>query len=167
MWPVLALALLAAAVLGGVLLAARGGDDAGGADGGGTPVTLQGVASYDPQGDDKVEHPERVGDATDGDPASYWTTSTYYGEFTKDGVGLVLQAGGAAERLTVTTDTPGYTAEIRAGASAEGPFDTVVGAAKTVAASTTWELEEADGRFYVVWITGLDRVAHVNEVKAS
>jgi eukaryotic-like serine/threonine-protein kinase len=131
------------------------------------PVELQGVASFDPEGDDKVEHPERVGDATDGDPATYWTTSTYFGDFSKSGVGLVLQATGSPQQLALTTDTPGFTAEIRAGDSAEGPFDTVVGDEKTTGASTIWDLAETDSRYLTIWITDLDRVAHVNEVKAS
>jgi hypothetical protein len=42
-----------------------------------------------------------------------------------------------------------------------------VGPAKTVAASTTWDLEDVTGRYVVVWITDLDRVAHVNEVEAT
>ena len=165
-WPLVFALLVLAAVVGGIVLASRGGGDPGGATGG-ARVPLEGVASYDPQGDDKAEHPERVADATDGDPSTYWTTSTYFGDFSKDGVGLVLEAGSRAKRLVLTTDTPGYTAEIRAGSSAEGPFDAVVGPSKTVAASTTWELEEADGRYLVVWITELDRVAHVNEARAS
>ena len=165
--PLLVLALLiAAAVLGAVWL--LGDDDEEGGGGGGTaPVQLTGVASFDPQGDDKVEHPERVGDATDKDPATYWTTSTYEDfSATKDGVGLVLQASKAPATLTVTTDTPGYTAEIRAGSSQQGPFDEVVGEAKTVAATTAWELD-TDARYLTIWITDLDGVAHVNEVKAT
>jgi hypothetical protein len=75
-------------------------------------------------------------------------------------------AGGDASQVAVTTDTPGYTAEIRAGSSAEGPFDEVVGQAKTVGASTVWDVD-TDARFLTIWITRLDRVAHVNEAKAS
>jgi serine/threonine-protein kinase len=167
-WPLLLAAAILAAVVLGIVLVNRGDDESGG--GGSTPgaaVRLQGVASYDPEGDDKAEHPERVADATDGDASTYWTTSTYFGDFSKDGVGLVLQADGRPQQLVVTTDTPGYTAEIRAGASKEGPFDAVIGSAKTLAASTNWELEDTDDRFVVVWITDLDRVAHVNEVKAT
>jgi hypothetical protein len=146
----------------------RNGDDPVAASGG-EPLKLAGVASFDPQGDDKEEHPEQVGEATDGDPATAWTTSTYEDfSATKDGVGLVLDAGEAREvaQIAVTTDTPGFTAEIRAGSSPEGPFDTV-GASKTVGASTVWDLEGPDARYYVVWITDLDRLAHVNEVRAT
>jgi eukaryotic-like serine/threonine-protein kinase len=166
-WPLLLVAALVAAAATGVVLANRGDDDQGAGSSPWAPVRLEAVASYDPQGDDKAEHPERVGDATDGDPATYWTTSTYFGDFSKDGVGLVLRASDAAKRLVLRTDTPGYTAEIRQGSSQRGPFDTVAGSAKTLAARTTWDLKEADGRFLVVWITELDRVAHVNEVRAT
>ena len=166
-WLLLLAGAILAAVILGVVLATRGSDDPGGGATTGATVQLQGVASYDPQGDDKTEHPERVADATDGDPSTYWTTSTYFSDFSKDGVGLVLEAGGQPKRVALTTDTPGYTAEIRAGSSRDGPFDAVVGPAKTVAASTTWDLEDVTGRYVVVWITDLDRVAHVNEVEAT
>ena len=165
-WPVLVGLLLLAAVIGGILLARR--------DGGGTPgtaaagtVKLQGVASFDPQGDGE-EHSERVRDATDRNPATYWTTERY-NSFAKPGVGLVLDAGSERQlsQIAVTTDTPGFTAEIRAGTSSQGPFDTVVGSSRTVTDSTTWDLNGAKSRFYVIWITKLDRVAHINEARAN
>ena len=169
--PLLLAALVLAAVVGAIVYAAReGGDGGGGAGGDNAPVRLAGVGSYDPQGDDREEHPERVGDATDGDTSTYWTTSTYESfSDTKDGVGLVVDAGASRElsQLSITTDTPGFTAEIRAGGSADGPFDTVVGASKTVGQTAVWDLEGGEFRYYVVWITALDGRAHVNEVKAS
>ncbi|HWG56626.1 MAG TPA: protein kinase [Gaiellaceae bacterium] len=163
----LGLAALAAAVAGFALSRGDGADAAQGsqAGGGAAPVELRGVASYDPQGDD-AEHPEAVARATDSDPSSYWPTESYYSGFEKEGVGLVLQAQGEPSRLTVTTDTPGYTAEIRAGDAAEGPFDRVVGPSQTVGAQTTWQLEGEPAPYYVVWITQLDRFARVNEVRA-
>ena len=166
-WPLLLAGLILAAVVLGIVLATRDGDEPKGGPTAGAAVQLQGVSSYDPQGDDKAEHPERVADATDGDPSTYWTTSTYFGDFSKDGVGLVLEAAGQPKQLVLKTDTPGYTAEIRSGSSRDGPFDAVVGPSKTVAASTTWDLEDADGPYFVVWITDLDRVAHVSEVTAT
>ncbi len=78
----------------------------------------------------------------------------------------MLEVDGRPERIVVTTDTPGFTAEIQAGSSAEGPFETV-GASKVVGSSATWELDDADATHYVVWITELVGSAHVNEVKAS
>ena len=162
-WPLLFALLLLGAVAAGILLASRG-DDPGAAPGG-DPVRLHGTASYDPEGDGE-EHSERVADATDGDPATYWTTESYRA-FSKPGVGLVLEASGTPKTLIVATDTPGFDAEIRSGSSPEGPFDTVVGERKTTGATTTWELEDADARYLAIWITRLDRVAHVNEVKAT
>ena len=126
---------------------------------------LQGVASYDPDGDDE-EHSERVADATDGNPATYWTTESYRA-FSKPGVGLVLKVSGTPERLTLTTDTPGFTAEIRAGSSPDGPFDTVVAGAARTAPTTTWELTR---RMRPTSPSGSPTsigCAHVNEVKAS
>jgi serine/threonine-protein kinase len=165
-WPALVGTLLLAAVIGGILLASRDGGDPGGAAG--DTVELQGVASFDPPPGDDEEHSERVQDATDGDPATYWTTEEYT-SFTKPGVGLVLDAGEPRElsQIAVTTDTPGFTAEIRAGDSPEGPFDTVLGPSRTVGESTIWDLDGSEAQYFAVWITQLDLVAHVNEVKAT
>ena len=49
------------------------------------------VADFDPEGD-VSEHPESVAAATDGDPATSWTTEEYE-NFDKDGVGIMLDAG--------------------------------------------------------------------------
>ena len=155
-------ALVLAGVLGAYVLV-RDGDNPGAAPR--EAVTLEGVASFDPEGDNE-EHSERVGDATDGDSSTYWTTESYR-SFSKPGVGLVLEASDAPSQLALATDTPGFTAEIRAGDSAEGPFDTVVGQGQTVESSTTWDLEDTEARYFAIWITQLDSVAHVNEVEAS
>jgi len=163
--PVLVGALLLAAVAIGGIVLTRDGDDPAAAPA--DPVRLRGIASFDPDGDGE-EHSERVRDATDSDPATYWTTERY-DAFSKPGVGLVLDAREPRQlsQLAVTTDTPGFTAEIRAGGSPQGPFDTVVGPSRTVRASTTWNLNGAEGRYYAIWITQLDRVAHVNEAIAN
>jgi serine/threonine-protein kinase len=157
-------ALLLAGVIAAIVLVG-GDDDPGAADG--ATVELSGVGAYDPDGGDG-EHDEEAPLATDGDPATFWRTSTYRSQLSafKSGVGLVLEATGTPERIALTTDTPGFTAEIRAGDSPEGPFETV-GDGKLVGPSTTWELREADASYYVVWITQLVGSAHVNEVKAS
>ena len=163
---VLAGILLLAAAAGGIYLAVRGDDP--GAD---TPsrnaVTLSGVGAFDPDGGDG-EHDDLAGLATDGNPATFWRTSTYRSQLSafKSGVGLVLEASGTSDQIAVTTDTPGFTAEVRAGASPQGPFETV-GAGKVVQSTTTWDLESNDAQYYVIWITQLIGSAHVNEVKAN
>jgi len=162
-------ALIFAGVLGGLLLT-RGGEDNESPDATPeAPLKLAAIVSYDPQGDDGAEHPEAVTRATDGDAATYWTTSTYQDfSSTKEGVGLVLDAGSEQEIATVTvaSDTPGFTAELQSGSSPTGPFETV-GEGKTIAASTTFELADVSTRYLVVWITDLDGRAHINEITAK
>jgi eukaryotic-like serine/threonine-protein kinase len=138
----------------------------------GSPVQLQGVGDYDPQGNGG-EHSDTAPLATDGNPATSWTTETYgnqdFGGL-KDGVGLVLDAGSSVKlaHLTVTTPTPGFVAEIQVGDSQCGPF-TVDSSSQTVAAKTTFTLDGTSGQYYVVWITKLppqDR-AEISEVTAT
>jgi serine/threonine-protein kinase len=169
------------AVLVGVGLAALGGGLIGayllGRDDNGTkkstaagaPIRLRGVTAYDPQGDPPgEEHNDRAHLATDGDPATYWDTE-HYRSFTKDGVGVVLDAGRRVtpKSLRVTTDTPGFTARIRAGDSASGPFRTISGT-RTVNGTTAFPVN-GGGRYFVVWITDLGEndSVHVNEVRAT
>jgi hypothetical protein len=168
--PLLVLALLAIGV-GGLVYGLRDSDEPGGATAG-EPVRLEGIGAWDPDGPGDGEHDEDAPNATDNDPSTYWPTSTYQASLSaigKSGVGVIVDAGEPRKlsQLAVTTDTPGFTAEIRAGDSPDGPFETVVGASKEVGASAVWDLNGAEARYYVVWITELDGVAHVNEVKAS
>ena len=172
-WLLAAALLVLAAVAGGLVALGLLLDDGvpglpegvGGGGGGETPVTLRAVADYDPEGGDG-EHPEAVPAATDGDALTYWTTETY-SSFSKSGVGIVLDAGNAVglTRLVVTTDTPGFTAEIRAGDRRQGPFEPV-SEEQQVARRTSFDLEtDGERRFYVVWITDPNTTAHVNEAR--
>jgi len=169
---VVLLGLLLVGAATAALLLTRGDENGGnGAQAAGNAsVRLQGVASYDPLGDE-AEHPEAVAEATDGDTATYWTTERY-DDFaqTKQGVGLVLDAGeGDPSSFTIRSDTPGFAAEIRAGESAEGPFERVVSPSQTAAAETTWELEDGGARYYAVWITDMapGSAVRINEVTAT
>ena len=140
--------------------------------GGSEAVRLVAAADYDPPRGDGVEHPELVPAATDGDPATYWRTETYNGGLDavgKVGVGLVVDARRARllEQVTVQSDTPGFTAVVQAGDSPDGGFVEVSGE-QEVGELTTFALETAGQRYryYLIWITDLDEVAHVNEVTA-
>ena len=181
-WPLL-LALLALLALGVIAVAAYAlrGDVAGVPSAGGdepektAPVKLAAVSSYDPGGDDLQEHDEEAGSAVDGDPSTYWPTSTYHygdGSLGKEGVGIVLDAGSNVEMktMTVTSDTPGAVAEIRASATPSAGFKRVANA-QTLGGETKFELDRARARYYLVWITkvtsGGSGYAHVNEVKAT
>jgi serine/threonine-protein kinase len=164
-----------AAIVGGIL--ALGGSKgkappASAADG--TAITLSGVTGYDPQGTGTPgEDNKDAALAADGNPSTFWSTEHYttpaFGNL-KNGVGLVLDAGKAValKTVTVTTDTPGYTAEIQAGSSAAGPF-AIDSSSKLVSRQTTFALSGKTARYYVVWITNLTPAgfAHVNEVKGA
>jgi serine/threonine-protein kinase len=138
------------------------------------PVKLRAVASYDPQGDDGEEHPSEVPLATDGNPSTYWPTSSYRAPLAalgKDGVGIVLDAGRRAQpgKIVVVSDTPGFTAEIRAGGSAQGPFDEVAAEGAEVSARKAFDTGDAEARYWLVWITnlGTNGAVHVSEVRAG
>jgi serine/threonine-protein kinase len=170
----LALVAVAAIVVGILELGgSKGKPKAAPPSGGGTSVALAGVTGYDPQGTGTPgEDNADASRATDGDATSYWSTEHYttpqFGNL-KKGVGLLLDAGHAValKSLTLTTNTPGYTAEIQSGDSSTGPF-TTDSSSKQVGARTVFTLRGKSARYYVVWITslGTSDAAHVNEVKA-
>jgi len=172
-WPLyLLLALIAAAaIVGGVLSLGGSNGDKTGSHGGSTgrPIALSGVGAYDPVGGDGGPDADAP-NATDGNPATYWQTEHYSSGLDKDGVGVVLDAGRnvAAKSLTVSTDTPGYTATILAGSSPSGPFSADAGS-QQVGSRTTFALRGHSARYFVVWITnlGANSSVHVNEAKAG
>ena len=94
---------------------------------------MTGVGAYDPEGD-KSENGGDAHLATDGNAKTAWKTEHYRSTFGKSGVGLVLDAGRPvkASRVVVTTETPGYAAQVQVGNSATGPFSPVSGSKKTV-----------------------------------
>jgi len=151
-------------------------DSGGGGGGGGTSGSVHLVASnaYDPEGDGQ-ENDSEVASATDGSASTAWHTEHYrsaeFGNL-KKGVGLVLDAGSPVRprSLTVVSDTPGFTADIKAGASSSGPFDTV-SSSMQVGTRTTFELSvDPARRYFLIWITSLPSDAlraAVNEVTIS
>ena len=165
--------VIAAATLTFALVRDHGSGPAAGAAG--TPIALSGVGAYDPLPGDGHEHNADAPKATDGNARTFWETEDYHSTFAaigKGGVGLVLSpaAGGTVtiHHVTVTTDTPGFTAEIEAGNSADGPFH-AVSSPQTVNAETTFDLSGAKAPYFVVWITDLGTLSkgHVNEVTAN
>jgi serine/threonine protein kinase len=144
----------------------------GSSSSGGGAVRLSGMTGYDPQGDGG-EHNESASQATDGQASTYWRTEHYssssFGGL-KDGVGLVLDGGKSQKltQLTVTSDTPGFTAKVESGRSESGPFASV-SSAQTVGSRTVFSIKGAAARYYVIWITQLPSggLAHINEVTAK
>jgi serine/threonine-protein kinase len=138
----------------------------------GAPVTIAGAGAYDPAGDG--EHDADAPKATDGNASTYWLTEDYNSGLAgvkKAGVGLVLDATSVVQlsRITVVTDTPGFTAEIRA-TNVQGTLGQKVSDSLVVGRTTRFAIDQpAPKRFYVVWITKLapgGHFAHVNEVRA-
>ena len=174
-WVLLAL-LVAGAAFAAVLLLGGGSHHGGGGGGGGGPsgsaVRLNGVTDYDPQGNGG-EYSSTAPLATDGSSSTFWKTEHYLSQDfggLKDGLGLVVDAGSSEKlaQLTVSTPTPGFTAEIQVGDSQSGPFITD-SSSQTVDATTTFTLSGKSGRFFVVWITQLppDGRAEISEVTAK
>jgi serine/threonine protein kinase len=140
--------------------------------GGSTPaktVHLNGLTSYDPEGDNRTEHSEDARFATDGDLGTYWTTEQYTDGLQKSGVGVVLDAGSVKKltQMVVSSDTAGFSAEIQAGPSSSGPF-APVSESRTIGDRTVFSLDGGRLRYYLVWITDLgpNGSVHVTEVTA-
>jgi eukaryotic-like serine/threonine-protein kinase len=171
-WPLVLLGVGLAAVAGGlsgaILLQGTGDSGTGAAPPRPTgPVQFTTAAAYDPFGDGQ-EHDEAARDAIDGNDATPWMTE-HYRSFTKQGVGLVVGANRAVspKTMTIITDTPGFTAQIKAGDSATGPFHTVSNSRAIGSTTATFSLN-GGGRYFLVWITNLgsnDQV-RIDEVKA-
>jgi eukaryotic-like serine/threonine-protein kinase len=173
LWPIAAvaaiLAIAALAALGAMALRDDDGEPAAATN---TEIQLAGVGAYDPQGGDG-EHDDEAPEATDGNESTSWRSSNYRSNLSgfKEGVGLVLDAAREVEpeSITLTSAAPGFTAEIRTGASPTGPFETVVSKSQVVSERTTFELSDAKARYFLVWITEILAGTHaeINEVVAA
>ena len=174
--------LVAGAAFAAVFFLARSGHEHNGSGGGppggtGAQVPLSGVGNYVPSGSPDT-HADTAGSATDGNPDTYWFTQIYnspdFGGLLPDGLGLVLDAGGSVRlaHLTVTTPTPGFTAQILAGDSPDGGFTADSSAPEQVSDTTTFTLDGRTARYYVVLITSLPStpdgyMAKISEVTAT
>jgi serine/threonine-protein kinase len=159
-WP-LVLAALGVFVLAGAAAALLLPDGEEGNATGAKPVSVEAVGAVDPKGDG--EHDAEVGNATDSNGATYWTTSRYdfpNGGFGKEGVGLRVDASRPPSALVVESETPGFTAEVRSG-------ERVVAPPRQVGTRTTFQFpDDLDATSYLVWITnrGDNPAVRINEV---
>lgn len=127
----------------------------------GGPVEVTGVVSFDPDGDGD-EHSDEAPLAADGDEGTSWGAEDYEASLSdlgKSGIGLILDLGSPQEvaALDLTTSTPGFSFEVRAG---DGLPDTAVDLARVgsvVAAGDTEEVtfDPVSARYWLVWITKL------------
>jgi hypothetical protein len=128
----------------------------------GPALTLSSVRAFDPEGDG-TEQNSTVPLATDGDPATAWTTDTYrtsnFGNL-KTGVGLLVDFGRPEKVSSVRLAfaQAGQSVELRAGDTQSDAVSgypvvaQVVGAAKDVELTPT---DSATHQYWVVWITQL------------
>ena len=123
------------------------------------PLTAGG--SYDPLGDGS-EHADLVPLATDGDPSTAWSSEDYQA-LNKAGVGLYVNPKHAVSptRLTITTPTPGFSAQVYGADGAAAPKAlsgwTQLATVKNVKRVKAVKLD-ASGRSYrhvLLWITSL------------
>ena len=132
-------ALAIAAIVVG-FLTLRGGDNPAPV---GSPITLAGVGAYDPFGDG-TEHDAAAINATDGDPVTYWATETLQrrARTSKKGVGSCSTPTPVVQlsRITVVTDTPGFTAEIRA-TNIQGTLGQLVSDKRVVGRTTRFAID--------------------------
>jgi serine/threonine-protein kinase len=177
-WPIVValVVLIAIGTAAAVLLLRHSGvrfPGTGGHSGGpvAARVHLTAVNAYDPFGTPPgQEHNDEAHYATDGKTGTFWETEHYHDapSLGKPGVGLILDARRSVQlgQIGIVTDTPGFTAEIKAGTTATS-FPAVVSDLQPVQSGTRFRIRKGTYRYYLIWITrlgpGYDQ-AHVNEV---
>jgi serine/threonine protein kinase len=178
-----ALAGLLLLALAAVVITGLGGPDlVPGGDGGSEeteapsepprPVEIASVSDFDPEqdGGSPEENPDLVPLATDGDPDTAWTTSTYFDGPPlapyKSGVGLLLDLGEEVEVADVvaTLDGDGYGVQLLAAGEGAGPPSAADGvpvvAERTGAGGRVVLAPESPvtTRYLVLWLTALPSV---------
>jgi hypothetical protein len=128
-----------------------------------TVIPATAISTFDPlpEGDGQ-ENPAAMTNATDGNPATLWTTE-HYSSFGKQGVGLVLDAGAGVRATSVrlVTPVPGWNTEILYSRAASPPTTFAGWTADSAPATVDQQTKDIrltgrkDARFYLVWITSL------------
>jgi eukaryotic-like serine/threonine-protein kinase len=123
------------------------------------------ATDYDPQGDNRSEHPDEAFAVVDQDPNTAWSTEQYDGDtLGKAGVGIYVDAKPqvAAPQMSVRTPTPGFRAEVYgapAGAAVPDGIDgwerLAANAALDDRARIDLDLDGKRYRYYLLWITSL------------
>ncbi len=144
----------------------------GGGVASGTSIKIVAAKAFDPQGDPPgEEHNSATPLAIDGDPNTGWTTEAYSNSpvisesiSTKDGVGLILDAGQPvqARQVQVMSEAGGWDGQIYASASSAPPAslagwgDPVSSEVKGASTDQTFELNEtSSAQYFLIWITRL------------
>lgn len=129
------------------------------------PIPLESITDFDPAGDDRVEHPERLRFINDGDPSTGWSTARYntrdFGGL-KDGVGLIVVLDGdeshPVQRLVIDSPTVGWSFEVYASGQRNRTlidWGSPVAVAQDITGSTTLDMAPVEAAALLVWITDL------------
>ena len=129
------------------------------------PLLLESITDFDPAGDDRIEHPERLIFINDGDPTTGWSTARYrtrdFGGL-KDGVGLIVVLYGdephSVERLVIDSPTVGWSFELYASSERNRTlidWGSPVATAQGITGSAALDIPAAEAAALLVWITDL------------
>jgi len=129
------------------------------------PLLLESITDFDPAGDDRIEHPERLIFINDGDPTTGWSTARYrtrdFGGL-KDGVGLIVVLYGdephSVERLVIDSPTVGWSFELYASSERNRTlidWGSPVATAQGITGSAALDVPAAEAAALLVWITDL------------
>jgi hypothetical protein len=133
-------------------------------DGETVPIVASG--DHDPGGSGE-EHPDRVAEAHDGDPSTYWRTQRYRNDPAlgglKDGVGiwLTVEEPGPIGSVTILSEDPGADLTVFVGTGAPGSgvapeeWGTEAASVSDADAEETLTFDAIDGDTVLVWLTRL------------
>jgi hypothetical protein len=132
-------------------------------------VHIVSVAEFDPPplGDGK-ENPSELGNLTDGDPGTTWSTVCYNDRSLapKKGVGLVFQLSGPARGHTLTVVSPttgGWGAQVYVASAPAATLDgwgtPLVDDRDLAPGSSAFPLGDPDGRYVLLFIDELGQAA--------
>lgn len=142
------------------------------------PVKIVSATVYDPEGDwpqgGSRDNVGQVPRAFDGDPTSSWQTFDYNQQFptAKTGVGLTLELEKEVTvvSVTVTSDTPDTTIEVRSTPGVDAPLTAtkVLGSATITNQPVTINLKDATkSKYLIVWVTKLAPKPGTNKFKSD
>jgi serine/threonine-protein kinase len=148
------------------------GPTGGGGSSGDQVVRIEGIASFDPAPGDGNEHDGEIAFTIDGDESTVWTTEGYrsadFGGL-KDGVGIyvTLNSSAALRDLKVRSSSTGWAAQVYVAdqpASSLQGWGAPVGERSDIDGDVTFDLDGAEGKAVLLWITRLPGSPSVVEI---
>lgn len=136
------------------------------------PVAASAVTVFSPQG--TPDQPATAKNAIDGNPATAWSSDSYFQPFPslKNGVGLMVTLADAAnlKNIAITSDSPGTVVEIRSAPSANTSLDQTKEIGSGVLKNGVTDIplsSDGSGQYVLVWITQLSTESGQNQTSIS